>query len=165
MDRTDSFVMYTNADRTWAEWMAWHVSTERYPVVVLAWDFGPSRDWAHRVQRATTTAARAGGSVVGRLPRFGAWGGGVGGLLRTGPGGEQRLLLPVRVGPVEPPELLQPRVYVGLVGRNAAAARTPHLAAERCICSIHALIRRGVSDGLDGRFTMRPRPCLLRGET
>lgn len=101
MDRAaaDSFLRYSNADRTLAEWMAWQVSTGGYPVMVLAGDFSSSRDWAHKVQRATTTAPRAGGSVVGRLPRFGAWGGGAWGLLRAQLSGEQLLLQAVRVVP------------------------------------------------------------------
>jgi hypothetical protein len=47
------------------------------------------------------------------------------------PSGKQGLVLPVRVGPVEPPGLLKTLVYVDLVGRDAASARTALLAAAR----------------------------------
>jgi hypothetical protein len=47
------------------------------------------------------------------------------------PSGEQGLLLPVRVGDVEPPGLLKTRIYVDLVGRDANSARATLLAAAR----------------------------------
>lgn len=88
------------------------MEAEGHHVVVQAWDFGPGRDWAHEMQRATTTAERV---VVVLSPAH----------LRSAhgetewrafyaedPGGERGLLLPVRVGEVEPPGLLKTRVYV-----------------------------------------------------
>jgi hypothetical protein len=47
------------------------------------------------------------------------------------PGGERRLLLPVRVSDVEPPGLLTTRIYVDLVGRDSTGARAALLAAVR----------------------------------
>src|SRR4029453_7146517 len=47
------------------------------------------------------------------------------------PSGERGLLLPVRVGNVEPPGLLTTRIYVDLVGRDATSARSALLAAAR----------------------------------
>ena len=54
----DFFVSYTSVDRAWAEWIAWQLESEGYQVVVQAWDFSPGSDWAHDMQRATSTAAR-----------------------------------------------------------------------------------------------------------
>jgi hypothetical protein len=45
------------------------------------------------------------------------------------PSGEQGRLLPVRVGPVEPPGLLKTRVYVDFVDQDAAGARAALAAA------------------------------------
>ena len=45
------------------------------------------------------------------------------------PSGELGLLLPVRIGEVEPPGLLRTRIYVDLVGRDAQSARAALLAA------------------------------------
>jgi hypothetical protein len=47
------------------------------------------------------------------------------------PSGKRGLLLPVRVDKVDPPGLMKTRVYVDLVDRDAAAARTALLAAVR----------------------------------
>ena len=47
------------------------------------------------------------------------------------PSGERGRLLPVRVGDVEPPGLLTTRIYVDLVGRDGASARSALLAAAR----------------------------------
>jgi hypothetical protein len=47
------------------------------------------------------------------------------------PLGKRGLLLPVRIGDVEPPGLLTTRIYVDLVGRDASSARATLLAAAR----------------------------------
>jgi hypothetical protein len=118
----DFFISYTGADRAWAEWIAWQLEAESYQVIVQAWDFGPGRDWVHEMQEATSHAERvvavlssaylasAHGEAEWRV------------FYAKDPDGEQGLLLPVRVGPVDPPGLLQTRVYVDLVDQNAAGA-------------------------------------------
>lgn len=37
--RTDFFISYTGKDRTWAEWIAWHLEEAGYSTVLQAWDF------------------------------------------------------------------------------------------------------------------------------
>jgi TIR domain/Mo-co oxidoreductase dimerisation domain len=54
----DFFVSYTNADRAWAEWIAWQLETDGYQVVFQGWDFMAGSDWAHGMQRATTGSSR-----------------------------------------------------------------------------------------------------------
>jgi tetratricopeptide (TPR) repeat protein len=127
----DFFVSYTSTDRAWAEWIAWQLEAEGYQVVLQAWDFGPGRDWVHEMQQTTATAERVvavlsaayfesdHGEAEWRV------------FYADDPSGEQGRLLPVRVGPVEPPGLLKTRVYVDLVDRDAASARTALLAAVR----------------------------------
>jgi hypothetical protein len=127
----DFFVSYTSADQAWAEWIAWQLEAEGYSVVVQAWDFTAGRDWAHEMQQATATARRvvpvlsaaylrsAHGEAEWRV------------FYAEDPSGERRLLLPVRVDKVDPPGLLKTRVYVDLVDRDAAGARTALLAAVR----------------------------------
>jgi tetratricopeptide (TPR) repeat protein len=132
MDRpADFFVSYTSADRAWAEWIAWQLEAEGYRVIVQAWDFTPGRSWTHEMQQATATAER----VVAVLSAA---------YLKSEQGeaewevfqakdplGERGLLLPVRVGDVDPPGLLKTRIYIDLVGLDAASARSALLAAAR----------------------------------
>jgi TIR domain len=130
-EAADFFVSYTSADRTWAEWIAWQLEAEGYQVVVQAWDFTPGHDWAHEMQDATATAKRV---VVVLSP---AYLGSAHGeaewrvFYADDPSGERGLLLPVRVGSVDPPGLLKTRVYVDLVDKDAAGARGALLAAAR----------------------------------
>jgi tetratricopeptide (TPR) repeat protein len=125
----DFFVSYTSTDRSWAEWIAWQLEAEGYQVVIQAWDFIPARDWAHEMQQATATAERvvvvlsaaylasAHGEAEWRV------------FYAQDPSGERGVLLPVRVGLVEPPGLLKTRVYVDLVDKDATTARAELLAA------------------------------------
>jgi hypothetical protein len=41
--RRDFFISYTQADRAWAEWIAWQLEEARYTTVLQAWDFAPGR--------------------------------------------------------------------------------------------------------------------------
>jgi TIR domain/Tetratricopeptide repeat len=127
----DFFVSYTSADRAWAEWIAWQLEAEGYTVVVQAWDFTPGKSWTHEMQQATATAER----VVAVLSAAylesehseAEWGV----FQAKDPLGKRGLLLPVRVGEVDPPGLLKTRIYVDLVGRDAASGRSALLAAAR----------------------------------
>ena len=133
-EAADFFVSYTSADRAWAEWIAWQLEAEGYQVVVQAWDFTAGRDWAHEMQQATATAERVVRGAIGCLPAFGAWGGGVAGVLRQGSQRGARLLLPVRVErgraarPAQDQDLCGPgrpgrgRRPAGAAGRSAGCA-------------------------------------------
>jgi hypothetical protein len=127
----DFFVSYTSADRGWAEWIAWQLEAEGYTVVVQAWDFTPGRSWTHEMQQATSTAERV---VAVLSPAYlesehgeAEWQV----FYAQDPLGKRGLLIPVRVGEVDPPGLLKTRIYVDLVGRDMASARTALLAAAR----------------------------------
>jgi tetratricopeptide (TPR) repeat protein len=130
MDRpADFFVSYTSADRAWAEWIAWQLEAEGYQVVVQAWDFTPGRDWVHEMQQATATAERVVAVLSAAYLRSGHGEAEWRAFYAQDPSGERGLLLPIRVGDVEPPGLLNTRIYVDLVGRNLQSARAALLAA------------------------------------
>ena len=130
-DQKDFFISYTSVDRPWAVWIAWQLEAGGYQVVVQAWDFGAGSDWAHEMHDAMSTAERV---VVVLSPDY----------LRSAhgeaewrhfhakdPSGERGLLLPIRIRQVDPPGLLTTRVYVDLVGLDAADAREALLSAVR----------------------------------
>jgi hypothetical protein len=127
----DFFVSYTSADRTWAEWIAWQLEAEGYRVVVQAWDFIPGRSWTHEMQQATATAERVvavmSAAYLQSEHSEAEWEV----FQAKDPLGKRGLLLPVRVGEVDPPGLLKTRIYVDLVGRDVASARSALLAAAR----------------------------------
>jgi hypothetical protein len=127
----DFFVSYTSADRAWAEWIAWQLEAEGYSVVVQAWDFTAGRDWAHEMQQATATAGRVAAVLSAAYLRSAQGEAEWRAFYAQDPSGERGLLLPVRVDKVDPPGLLKTRVYVDLVDRDTAAARTALLAAVR----------------------------------
>jgi hypothetical protein len=129
--RASFFVSYTSVDRAWAEWIAWQLEAEGYQVVVQAWDFTGGRDWVHEMQQATAMAERV---VVVLSPAYLVSAHGEAEwrvFYAADPSGERGLLMPIRVGAVEPPGLLRTRVYVDLVGLDASAARRALLAAAR----------------------------------
>ena len=127
----DFFVSYTSADRAWAEWIAWQLEAEGYTTVVQAWGFTAGRDWAHEMQRAAATAQRVVAVLSAAYLESGHGEAEWRAFYAKDPSGERGLLLPVRVGDVEPPGLLTTRIYVDLVGRDATSARSALLAAAR----------------------------------
>jgi hypothetical protein len=127
----DFFVSYTSADRAWAEWIAWQLEADGYRVRIQAWDFTPGRSWTHEMQQVTTSAERV-VVVLSAAYLESEHGEAEWQVFQAkDPLGKRGLLLPVRVGDVEPSGLLTTRIYVDLVGRDANSARATLLAAAR----------------------------------
>jgi hypothetical protein len=54
----DFFVSYTQADRSWAEWIAWILEENGYRVLVQAWDFVAGTNWTQEMDKGIIGAAR-----------------------------------------------------------------------------------------------------------
>src|SRR5689334_4917908 len=52
----DFFISYSNADRAWAEWIAWTVEEAGYSVMIQAWDFRPGSNFVVEMARAAQAA-------------------------------------------------------------------------------------------------------------
>jgi tetratricopeptide (TPR) repeat protein len=118
------FVSYTQADRAWAEWIAWTLEENGYRVLVQAWDMVPGINWIARMQDGVREADRTVavlsedylGSVYGGAEWQAAW--------AQDPAGTDRKLLPVRVKPCdwERLGLLTGVAGIDLVGLDETAA-------------------------------------------
>ena len=122
-DRYDFFLSYTQADRAWAEWIAWLLEEDGHRVLVQAWDFVPGSNWIQGMQGGTRDAARTIAvlspdyleSVYGSAEWQAAW--------AQDPAGTGRKLLVVRVKDCGRPGLLAGVVGVDVFGIAEAAAR------------------------------------------
>src|SRR5262249_7851596 len=134
----DFFVSYTQADRGWAEWLAWLLEEAGFRVLVQAWDMVPGSNWVDRMGQGAAAAERAGAvggtvavvsgeyvaSVYGTAEWQAAW--------RHDPQGRHRKLVPVRIARCEWPEgLLGTVVSIDLVGLDEAAAQREFLEGVR----------------------------------
>jgi tetratricopeptide (TPR) repeat protein len=128
---TDFFISYARTDQAWAEWIAWQLEAEGYSVIVQAWDFLPGHDWTHDMHHGIASAERVIAVLSASYLRSSHGEAEWRSFYSRDPEGEQGLLLPVRVGRVEPPGLLKTRLYVDLVGHVEASARAMLLAAAR----------------------------------
>lgn len=119
----DFFVSYTQADRSWAEWIAWTLEETGYRVLVQAWDFVPGTNWTQHMHDGTIGAARTIAvlsedyltSIYGKPEWLAAW--------QQDPGGAQRKLIPIRVGECDRPGLLAAVVGFDLFGLEDAQAK------------------------------------------
>jgi hypothetical protein len=119
----DFFVSYTQADRSWAEWIAWELEESGHRVLVQAWDFLPGTNWVQGMQLGVTRAARMIAvlsraylsSVYGQAEWQAVWG--------TDPSGAGRKLLTVRVEDCDRPGLLGTVVGIDLFGVTEAKTR------------------------------------------
>ena len=120
----DFFISYTQADRAWAEWIAWALEDDGYRVLVQAWDFVPGSNWVKRMDEGVRDAARtiavlSGaylGSVYGGAEWQAAW--------AADPAGAGRKLLAVRVADCQRPGLLAGVAGIDVHGLTEAAARS-----------------------------------------
>ncbi|WP_322750797.1 MULTISPECIES: TIR domain-containing protein [unclassified Frankia] len=119
----DFFVSYAEADRAWAEWVAWQLEQAGFRVLVRAWDFVPGSNEQLGVHRGAAGARRM---IVllsasytdlerGSVEWTAAY------TLDTR--GVEGRLVPVRIDESHPPGMFGPLVSVDLFGLSAAEAR------------------------------------------
>ena len=120
----DYFISYTQADRRWAEWIAWTLEEDGHHVLIQAWDFVPGSNWIRGMQtgtrEATRTIAVLSDAYLKSVYGSSEWQAAV----ASDPTGTGRKLLVVRVAPCEPAGLLAGVVRVDLFGVIEADART-----------------------------------------
>lgn len=119
----DFFISYNSADKDRAEWIAWQLEEARYTTIIQAWDFGPGENFVLAMQKAAIEAKRTIAvlspdylTAQFTAPEWAA-------AFVQDPTGEKRLLIPVRVRPVDVTGLLTAIVYIDLVGANKDEAR------------------------------------------
>jgi WD40 repeat protein len=120
----DFFISYTQADRAWAEWIAWELEESGERVLIQAWDFVPGTNWINRMQDGVSGAARTIvvlseaylESVYGSAEWQVAW--------AADPDGGSRKLLPVRVTDCPRPGLLSGVIDRDLFGLSETQARS-----------------------------------------
>src|SRR5580658_9089281 len=140
----DFFVSYTQADRGWAEWIAWVLEEDSYRVLVQAWDFVPGGNWVQGMQAGTRDAARMIAvlspeyltSVYGAAEWQAVW--------AADPTGAERRLLVVRVRECDRPGRLTGVVGVDVLGLDEPDAK--------------AKLRGMVADAVAGRAKPRSAP-------
>jgi TIR domain len=54
----DFFISYTQADRAWAEWIAWLLEEDHHRVLIQAWDFVGGSNWVQRMRDGVLGAGR-----------------------------------------------------------------------------------------------------------
>ena len=120
---SDFFISYVQADRAWAEWIAWVLEEDGHRVLVQAWDFLPGTNWIQGMQAGVSGAERTIAvlspayleSEYGTAEWQAAW--------VSDPAGVQSKLLVARVKQCDRPGLLSGVVSIDLFGTTEAEAR------------------------------------------
>ncbi|WP_261560341.1 TIR domain-containing protein [Frankia tisae] len=118
----DFFISYAEADRKWAEWIAWTLEEAGYTVLVQAWDLVPGSNWISAMDGGLRHARRIIvvlsdtylGSVFGQAEWQAAF--------RADPRGMARKLIPVRISPTQASGLLGSIVGIDLFALDKDAA-------------------------------------------
>lgn len=117
------FVSYNKADSRWAEWIAWQLEEAGYSVILQAWDFHAGGNFIQDMHKAAVQADR---TIAVLSPDYlkasftqPEWSA----AFRRDPTGEKALLVPVRVAECEVEGILEPIVYIDLVGLGEADAK------------------------------------------
>jgi hypothetical protein len=120
--QVDFFISYTAADRSWAEWIAWQLESERYTTVLQAWDFAPGENFVVRMRDALEQADRtiAVVSEAYLVSRYSTdeW---TGAFLDDESGQERLVSVPVEACAL--PRLLATRIYIDLAGTSRPTAK------------------------------------------
>jgi hypothetical protein len=112
----DFFISYNQADRAWAEWIAWQIKEQGREVVIQAWHFGPGSNFPLQMHKAIRECQKI---LVVLSPDFLAseytkpeWAA----YFAQDPTGEKRKIMPVRVRDCTPDGLLGQIVHIDLLG-------------------------------------------------
>ena len=157
----DFFVSYAQADRAWAEWIAWILEEDGHRVLVQAWDFVPGTNWVQGMQTGIQDAARVIAvlspdylaSVYGGAEWRAAW--------VSDPQGTDRRLLTVRVAACDWPALLDQMVGVDLCGLTESAAKAR--LQEMVSAAITGRAKPAESPTFPGAGRAMPRPARFPG--
>ena len=123
MNKVDFFISYTAADEAWAEWAAFILEEQGYSVLLQKWDFAAGGNFVLEMQRAASQSSRTVGILSPDYltskfvkPEWAA-------AFAKDPEGLKRSLVLVRVRECEPSGLLEPLIYIDLVGLDQDQAR------------------------------------------
>ena len=126
--KKDFFISYTQADRQWAEWIAWVLEEAGYETIIQAWDFRPGSNFVARMNEASKQAERTIGVLSPRYVESAFAESEWAVAFAQDPVGKKGALWPVRVEAFTATGLLAQVVYTDLVGRDRASAREALLA-------------------------------------
>ena len=122
----DFFISYNQADRRWAEWIAWQLEAAGYTTRIQAWDFRPGSNFVAEMDDALRTTRR---TIAVLSPDYlvsafaeAEWTA----TVARDPRGAR--LLPLRVADCRPDGLLGSTIYVDLVGVDESGAKQRLLA-------------------------------------
>jgi tetratricopeptide (TPR) repeat protein len=124
----DFFISYNQADRQWAEWIAWALEEEGYSTVLQAWDFRPGCNFPLEMHKAIKETER----IIIVLsqdflnsdftaPEWAA-------VFAQDPTGAKGKILPIKVRECRPDGLLAPINRIDLIGLNQEEAKRVLLA-------------------------------------
>ncbi|HEV3047946.1 MAG TPA: FxSxx-COOH system tetratricopeptide repeat protein [Solirubrobacteraceae bacterium] len=128
IERVDFFVSYTQADRPWAEWIAWQLEANDYRVLIQAWDFRPGQSWAIRMREAADQAERTLAVISPAFFTSGPTAAEWAAAFADDTTGSDASYVPVRVRECKIPKLLKPTIYIDLVGLEIHDAKEALLA-------------------------------------
>ena len=118
------FISYTQADLSWAEWIAWQLEESGVQTILQAWDFRAGCNFVLEMDSASKQARRTiavlSSSYVNAAYTHPEWAS----ALARDPTGEKRILLPVRVDECTLTGLLAQVVHVDLVGLTEVEAKS-----------------------------------------
>jgi hypothetical protein len=125
----DFFVSYTEADRDWAEWVAWQIEAAGYSAFIQAWDFGPGTHFVeamhHGAERSNCTVVILSRSYMDSTFAAEEWQA----AWATDPSGRKGRLLILRVEDCDRPGLLRQMVSIDIFEVSQDIARERLLSA------------------------------------
>jgi hypothetical protein len=143
----DFFISYTQADREWAEWIAWQLEESGYTVIIQSWDMVPGQNFTIMMEEASRRSRRTIAllspsyleSVYGREEWRAAY--------DRDPRGFERRLVPIRVHECDRPGPLR-----SIISLDIFDAETEEIAQIRLI--------RGIKAVIDGQNRPATRPAF-----
>lgn len=117
------FVSYTQADKAWAEWIAWTLEAAGYRVKIQAWDFRPGSNFVVEMDQAARESDRTLVVLSSHFLQSGFTQPEWAAAFARDPQGREKRLVPVRIDNCKPGGMLGQIIWIDLVGQTEEAAR------------------------------------------
>ncbi len=151
------FVSYTQADRAWAEWIAWQLEDAVYETILQAWHFQPGSNFVHQMHQAAQEADR---TIAVLSPAYAKSGSGFAEwatAFALDPTGVKGKLVPVQVETCDVEGLLGQIVYISLVNLDQNTRNSPPASTTWLFCTTPKGVTPTPSRCTSGRSRSRRR--------
>ncbi len=164
MSKADFFISYTKTDQEWAKWIAWELKKQGYTFIIQAYDFHPGGNFIQQMRTAIKNSKQTIAVLSSEYLKSQYATAELNEAIARDPLGKKGKLIPIRVGPCSPKDLMRDKVYIDLVNKSQQDARRDLIAGIKASQITIKQVGRGIEFKVKPRFPTSLKPEATQAE-